>query len=80
LSAGIERFLKIDEISKNENLIFSNSKGAYSEALGEVGITSMIYFAYNLYSYTEKMKKKRMVNINKQNIIQKNIINYGIWK
>ena len=58
MSAGIERFLKVDEISKNENLIFSNNKGAYSEALGEIGITSMMYFSYNLYSYVEKMKNK----------------------
>jgi phosphoglycerate dehydrogenase-like enzyme len=59
LAAGVERFLKLDEISKNENLIFSNSKGAYSEALGEVGIASMMYFSYNLYSYTEAMKNKQ---------------------
>ena len=58
MSAGVDKFLKIDEISKNENLIFSNNKGAYSEALGEIGITSMIYFSYNLYSYVEKMKNK----------------------
>ena len=59
LAAGVERFLKLDEISKNENLLFSNSKGAYSEALGEVGIASMMYFSYNLYSYTEAMKNKQ---------------------
>ena len=28
LSAGIEKFLKVDLISKNEKLLFSNSKGA----------------------------------------------------
>ena len=48
----------MEEISKNDKLIFSNSKGAYSEALGEVGITSMMYFSYNIYSYTEYMKNK----------------------
>ena len=37
----------------------SNSRGAYSEALGEAGITSMMYFSYNLYSYIEKMKNKQ---------------------
>jgi phosphoglycerate dehydrogenase-like enzyme len=59
LAAGVDKFLKLDEISKNENLLFSNSKGAYSEALGEVGIASMMYFSYNLYSYTEAMKNKQ---------------------
>ena len=59
LAAGVDKFLKLDEISKNENLIFSNSKGAYSEALGEVGIAAMMYFSYNLYSYTEAMKNKQ---------------------
>ena len=62
LAAGVEKFLKLDEIAKNENLIFSNSKGAYSEALGEIGIASMMYFSYNLNSYTEYMKKKNGQN------------------
>ena len=50
LSAGVEDFFQIDEISKNENLIFSNSKGSNSEVLGELGITAMMYFSYNLIS------------------------------
>ena len=56
--AGVERFLKIEKISKKDKLIFSNNKGVYSEALGEVGITSMMYFSYNIYSYTKYMKNK----------------------
>ena len=32
LAAGVEKYLKLDEIAKNDNLLFSNSKGAYSEA------------------------------------------------
>ena len=58
LAAGIEKLFSIDSLWNNDNIIFSNSKGAYSECLGEVGITSMMYFSYNLYSYVEKMKNK----------------------
>ena len=58
LAAGIEKLFSIDSLWNNDNIAFSNSKGAYSECLGEVGITSMLYFSYNLYSYVEKMKNK----------------------
>ena len=56
------KHVKFEEISKNDKLIFSNSKGVYSEALGEVGITSMMYFSYNIYSYTKYMKNKEWTN------------------
>ena len=52
------KIVKTWKYFKNENLIFSNSKGAYSYSLGEIGKTSMMYFSYNLYSYTEFMKNK----------------------
>ena len=79
LSAGIEKYLKIDEILKNENLIFSNSKGAYSEALGENGITAMMYFSYNLYSYTEYMKNKEWIRPSNNSLFKKTllIVGYG---
>ena len=57
-AAGIEKLIKIDSLWNNDNIILSNSRGAYSEAMGEVGITSMMYFSYNIYSYVEKMKKR----------------------
>ena len=58
LAAGFERLFKIENICDNDNIIISNSRGAYSESLGEIGITSMLYFSYNIYKYIEKMKKK----------------------
>ena len=78
-SAGIERYLKLDIISKNENLLFSNSKGAYSESLGEVGIASMMYFSYNLYSYTEYMKNKEWSRQRNKSLFKKTllIVGYG---
>ena len=33
LAAGVEKLLKLETITKNDKLIFSNIKGAYSEAL-----------------------------------------------
>ena len=79
LAAGVEKFLKLDEISKNENLIFSNSKGAYSESLGEIGITSMMYFSYNIYSYTEFMKNKEWSRPRNKTLLNKKllIVGYG---
>ena len=58
LAAGIEKLVNIDSLWNNDNIILSNSRGAYSECLGEVGIASMMYFSYNICSYIEKMKKK----------------------
>ena len=58
LAAGIEKLIEVDSLWNNNEIILSNSKGAYSECLGEVGIASMMYFSYNIYSYVEKMKKK----------------------
>lgn len=67
LAAGIEKLFTIDSLWNNDNIILSNSRGAYSEALGEAGITSMMYFSYNLYSYIEKMKNKQWsLGINKK--------------
>ena len=79
LAAGVEKLFKIDIICNNENLIISNSRGAYSESLGEIGITSMLYFSYNIYSYIEKMKSKHWSpntnnTLNKKNLL---IIGYG---
>ena len=75
----LKDFLKLDAISKNDKLIFSNSKGAYSEALGEVGITSMMYFSYNIYSYTEYMKNKEWTRPRNKSLFKKTllIVGYG---
>ena len=67
LAAGVEKLFTIDSLWNNDNIILSNSRGAYSEALGEAGITSMMYFSYNIYSYIEKMKNKQWsLGINKK--------------
>ena len=79
LAAGIEKLISINSLWNNDNIILSNSRGAYSECLGEVGITSMMYFSYNIYSYVEKMKNKEWpfrLNkmLNKKKLL---IIGYG---
>ena len=58
LAAGVEKMRSVESLWNNDNIILSNSRGAYSEALGETGITSMLYFSYNIYSYVEKMKNR----------------------
>ena len=59
LAAGIEKLFKIDILINNDNIIISNSKGAYSDSLGEIGITAMMYFAYHIYPYIEYQLKKQ---------------------
>ena len=59
LAAGIEKLFKIDNLINNDNIIISNSKGAYSDSLGEIGITAMMYFAYHIYPYIEYQLKKQ---------------------
>ena len=76
-AAGVDKFLKFDAISKNENLIFSNSKGARSESLGEAGITSMMYFSYNIYSYTEYMKNKEWSRLQNKILLNKTLLIMG---
>jgi len=59
LAAGIEKLFKVDNLINNDNIIISNSKGAYSDSLGEIGITAMMYFAYHIYPYIEYQLKKQ---------------------
>ena len=59
LAAGIEKLYKVDNLINNDNIIISNSKGAYSDSLGEIGITAMMYFAYHIYPYIEYQLKKQ---------------------
>ncbi len=78
LAAGIENFFKIKKIY-DDNIIFTNSRGAYSETLGEMGIVSMIYFSYNLNAYVESMQNKKW-EVHKNNTLYKKtllIIGYG---
>ena len=79
LAAGIEKLFTIDILWKNENIILSNSRGAYSEGMAEAGLTSMMYFSYNIYSYVEKMKNRQWsfgINklLNKKTLL---ILGYG---
>ena len=59
LAAGIERIFKIENLMKNDEIIISNSRGAYSESLGEIGITAMMYFSYQIFNYVDGMQKKK---------------------
>ena len=79
LAAGIEKLFTIDSLWNDDNIILSNSRGAYSEGMAEAGITSMMYFSYNIYSYVEKMKNNQWVLginklLNKKTLL---IIGYG---
>ena len=79
LAAGIEKLFTIDNLINNDNIIISNSRGAYSDSLGEIGITSMMYFSYNIYSYVESQHNKKWTpNVNttlsKKNLL---ILGYG---
>lgn len=78
-AAGVERFLRQKEIKENKEIILSNSKGAYSEAFGEGGIASMMYFAYNFPLYIESQQNKDFKRQSNRMIEGKNllIVGYG---
>lgn len=79
LAAGVERFFTVPELIDNNEIIFSNSKGAYSENFGEIVLLSFMYFSYNIPVYYEAQSKKEWahptnVNLNGKNVL---IIGYG---
>ena len=84
LAAGVDNFFKntefVQKINSNE-IIFTNNSGAYSECFGEAGITAMIYFSYNFYTYIDGMKNKNWVRPNPTNKMLQNkkllILGYG---
>ena len=79
LAAGIEKLFKIDNLINNDNIIISNSRGAYSDSLGEIGITAMMYFSYHIYPYIESQQKRQWTPFVNTTLSQKNllIIGYG---
>ena len=79
LAAGIEKLFKIDNLINNDNIIISNSKGAYSDSLGEIGIASMMYFSYHIYPYIECQEKRKWTPFVNSTLSQKKllIIGYG---
>ena len=79
LAAGIEKLFTIDNLINNDKIIISNSKGAYSDALGEIGITSMMYFSYHIYPYIQSQLKKEWTPMVNSSLFKKNllIIGYG---
>ena len=53
-AAGVEGLFRLREI-KESSIVISNSKGAYSESFGEIGVLGMMYFSYSVGEYVEKM-------------------------
>ena len=78
-AAGIEKLFTIDNLINNDNIIISNSKGAYSDSLGEIGIVSMMYFSYHIYPYVECQLKKEWTPMVNSTLSNKKllIIGYG---
>ena len=77
LAAGIEKLFKIDNLINNDNIIISNSKGAYSDSLGEIGITAMMYFAYQIYPYIESQQKREWTPLINTTLYKKNLLILG---
>ena len=77
LAAGIEKLFKIDNLINNDNIIISNSKGAYSDSLGEIGITSMMYFSYHIYPYIESQQKRQWTPFVNSTLSQKKLLILG---
>ena len=77
LSAGVENFFKLDEFNAKKDLIFSNSKGAFSESFGEIGILQMMYFSYNIPKFYEAQKKRDYLKPMNERLAGKNLLIYG---
>jgi phosphoglycerate dehydrogenase-like enzyme len=59
--AGVDKFLNIKEIFSNEDVILTNSRGAFADSLAEFGIFSMLYFYYNTPVYMKAYKEKKWI-------------------
>ena len=77
LAAGIEKLFKIDNLINNDNIIISNSKGAYSDSLGEIGITAMMYFSYHIYPYIQFQLKKEWTPLVNTTLFNKKLLILG---
>ena len=77
LAAGIEKLFTIDNLINNDNIIISNSKGAYSDSLGEIGIVSMMYFSYHIYPYIESQQKRKWTPFVNNTLYQKKLLILG---
>ena len=77
LSAGVEGFFKIKEFTSKPELHFSNSKGAFSESFGEIGILQMMYFNYNIPIFYEAQKKREFLRPMNETLSGKNLLIYG---
>lgn len=77
LAAGIEDFLKVDELMKNDEILISSSKGANSEVLAENGISCMMYFSYHFYSYIQYMQNKEWIKPMNKMLGSKTLLIYG---
>ena len=77
LAAGIEKLFKIDNLINNDNIIISNSKGAYSDSLGEIGITAMMYFSYHIYPYIQCQLKKEWTPMVNTTLFNKKLLILG---
>lgn len=77
LAAGIEDFVKVEELMKNDEILFSNSKGVNSEILAENGISCMMYFSYHFFSYTQYMQNKEWIKPMNKMIGNKTLLIYG---
>ena len=77
LAAGIERLFKIDNLINNDEIIISNNRGAYSDSLGEIGITSMMYFSYHIFTYVDSQQKKQWKPLVNTTLSKKNLLILG---
>ena len=77
MSAGVETFFNLDEFNAKKDLVFSNSKGAFSESFGEIGILQMMYFNYNIPKFYEAQKQKEFLRPMNETLAGKNLLIYG---
>lgn len=80
LYAGVDKFLQIDKIGKNNEITLTNARGAYSDALGEYSVLAILYFNYHVPQYITAFENKEWKRIIDNQLVNKKticIIGYG---
>lgn len=74
LSAGVDKLLKDTQLKNNPEIILTNGRGAYSDALAEYSILSILYFNYHIPQYFTAFQNKEWKPIIDNQLVNKKVI------
>lgn len=59
--SGVDKFLTLSSVKENDDIILTNSRGAFAESLAEFVILSTMYFNYSIPTYFDAQLNKTWV-------------------